>query len=94
MGQVHLEGAERRRAGRRQRPTFILKPVGSCQGKGIFLTRDWANVPQDGRAMVAQLYIPRPLLIDGLKVIDMKSNGASAPLKSPCLLTKPPRWSV
>ena len=24
--------------------TFIVKPVAACQGRGIFLTRDWENI--------------------------------------------------
>ena len=45
---------------------FIIKPDAGCQGKGIFLVRSWDQVPQqDG--VVAQLYIKKPLLIDGFK---------------------------
>ena len=46
--------------------TFIVKPVGSSQGKGIFLTRTWEDIePHDH--LVAQKYIDPPYLIDGLK---------------------------
>lgn len=48
------------------RCTFILKPEASCQGRGIFLTR----TPEELAATdhyVAQRYVERPLLLDGLK---------------------------
>ncbi|CDW87803.1 tubulin-tyrosine ligase family protein [Stylonychia lemnae] len=46
--------------------TFIIKPEASCQGKGIFLTRnfDWL---QAGEHYVAQRYLHKPYLIDNLK---------------------------
>lgn len=46
--------------------TFIVKPDHSCQGRGVFLTR---NLSQINRAdvLVAQQYIARPLLIGGKK---------------------------
>lgn len=46
--------------------TFIVKPEASCQGKGIFLTRncEWL---QAGEHYVAQRYIHKPYLIDDLK---------------------------
>jgi len=46
--------------------TFIIKPEASCQGKGIFLTRnhDWL---EPGDHYVAQRYLHKPYLIDGLK---------------------------
>lgn len=46
--------------------TFIIKPEASCQGKGIFLTRnfDWLQV---GEHYVAQRYLHKPYLIDKLK---------------------------
>lgn len=46
--------------------TFILKPEAACQGKGIVLIRKPADIPTN-EPMVAQRYIAKPLLIDGLK---------------------------
>lgn len=50
----------------RKAKTFIIKPENSCQGKGIFLTRnyDWINPLEH---YVAQRYLHKPYLIDGLK---------------------------
>jgi len=50
----------------RKAKTFIIKPEASCQGKGIFLTRnfDWFNPTEH---YVAQRYLHKPFLIDGLK---------------------------
>jgi tubulin polyglutamylase TTLL5 len=45
---------------------WIVKPAGSSQGKGIFLTNRFAEIPM-GQAMVASRYISNPLLINGLK---------------------------
>ncbi|CAD8177128.1 unnamed protein product [Paramecium octaurelia] len=46
--------------------TFIIKPEASCQGRGIFLTRNLNDVnPNDH--YVAQRYLLRPFLIEGLK---------------------------
>ena len=44
----------------------IIKPSGGAQGKGIYLTMSSKGVKPDEDA-VAQVYISRPLLIDGLK---------------------------
>eukprot|EP01041_Mallomonas_annulata_P005862 gene5862-11838_t len=45
---------------------YIIKPDTGCQGRGIFLTRNFDTVPQQD-AVVAQLYIKKPLLLDGFK---------------------------
>lgn len=48
--------------------TFIIKPDNGCQGKGIFLIRDVEKVPVDfSTTYVAQRYIHKPFLLDGLK---------------------------
>lgn len=51
---------------KKQNKTFIVKPEASCQGRGIFLTRRLEDVSRDER-YVAQRYLHRPFLIDGLK---------------------------
>jgi tubulin polyglutamylase TTLL6/13 len=48
------------------RCTFILKPEASCQGRGIFLTRSLEEISAADH-FVAQRYVDRPLLLDGLK---------------------------
>ena len=58
-------------SGRRSKHTWIIKPDGGAKGKGIFLTRDMAEiqyaVQSNGCSYVAQRYIARPSLIDGKK---------------------------
>ena len=45
--------------------TWIIKPSASSQGKGIFLTSRFSEVPKKDH--VVSQYIENPLLIDGLK---------------------------
>jgi tubulin polyglutamylase TTLL6/13 len=47
--------------------TFIIKPDGSAQGKGIFLTKRIEDVENLSNMCVAQQYISKPLLIDKKK---------------------------
>lgn len=51
----------------RSKCTFIVKPDGGCQGKGIFLTKSLEAIEDIKTTHVAQRYIPNPLLIDGKK---------------------------
>ena len=52
--------------------TFIVKPVANCQGRGIFLTRDYESIDmKSGNQYVVQRYMHKPYLIDGLK-FDMR----------------------
>lgn len=49
-------------------PTFILKPSGGTMGRGITLVQTLAQLQEaDITNVVAQAYIPNPLLLDGLK---------------------------
>ncbi|CAK56184.1 unnamed protein product (macronuclear) [Paramecium tetraurelia] len=44
---------------------FIVKPEASCQGRGIFLTKQVESIASEH--CVVQRYLHKPLLIDGLK---------------------------
>ena len=46
--------------------TFIVKPEASCQGKGIFLTRNFEDIDPNEHCVV-QRYMHKPLLVDGFK---------------------------
>ncbi|XP_077595691.1 tubulin polyglutamylase ttll6 [Stigmatopora nigra] len=46
--------------------TFICKPDSGCQGRGIFITRSSKDI-QPGEHMICQLYISKPLVVDGYK---------------------------
>lgn len=45
---------------------YIIKPDAGCQGRGIFLTSSFKNVPLQEN-VVAQVYMKKPLLLDGFK---------------------------
>eukprot|EP00921_Rhytidocystis_pertsovi_P001662 GHVQ01002829.1.p1 GENE.GHVQ01002829.1~~GHVQ01002829.1.p1 ORF type:complete len:1303 (+),score=238.81 GHVQ01002829.1:778-4686(+) len=53
-------------SGKKRNKTFIIKPEGGCQGRGIFLTRRYQDI-DPSEHLVAQRYIHRPLLLEGLK---------------------------
>ena len=46
--------------------TMIVKPMNSCQGKGIFLTRKIKDIPRDA-CNVVQQYLANPYLLNGKK---------------------------
>uniref|UniRef100_A0A1I8HL04 Tubulin polyglutamylase ttll6 n=1 Tax=Macrostomum lignano TaxID=282301 RepID=A0A1I8HL04_9PLAT len=53
------------RANKKHR-TYIVKPDAGCQGKGIWFTRNPKDI-KPGDNQVCQLYVSKPLLIDGYK---------------------------
>ena len=57
--------------GRKSKHVWIIKPDGGAKGKGIFLTRDLAEIQnaiaRSDSQYVAQRYIARPMLIDNKK---------------------------
>ncbi|XP_045613657.1 tubulin polyglutamylase TTLL5 isoform X3 [Procambarus clarkii] len=50
----------------RERGTWIVKPVASSQGKGIYLVSQVDQVPADETSLLCR-YIESPLLVDGYK---------------------------
>lgn len=53
--------------GGKSKSTYIVKPDGGCQGRGIFLTKKWSAIEELSTTHVAQRYISDPLLIDNKK---------------------------
>ena len=51
---------------RKNKKIFIMKPQASCQGRGIFLTDNIKNISNTDK-YVAQRYLSKPYLLDGLK---------------------------
>lgn len=48
--------------------TMIVKPVGGSKGKGIFITQSFEDLERElDHTAIAQEYITKPLLLDGLK---------------------------
>ena len=45
---------------------WIVKPSNSCQGRGIFITSNFEEIPEKTELVVSQ-YIDNPLLLKGLK---------------------------
>ena len=50
----------------RAHQVWIMKPVASSRGRGIFLINDISDVDYS-EAMVVQRYIPNPMTINGFK---------------------------
>uniref|UniRef100_A0A4W4FII2 Tubulin tyrosine ligase-like family, member 6 n=1 Tax=Electrophorus electricus TaxID=8005 RepID=A0A4W4FII2_ELEEL len=50
----------------RKHKIYICKPESGCQGRGIFLTKTSKDI-RPGEHMICQVYISRPLIIDGFK---------------------------
>jgi len=51
---------------RKNKKIFIMKPQSGCQGRGIFLTDNIKNISTTDK-YVAQRYLSKPYLLDGLK---------------------------
>jgi Tubulin-tyrosine ligase family. len=51
----------------RSKHAFIVKPDGGCQGRGIFLTKNFRDIKLLKTTHVAQHYISDPFLIEGKK---------------------------
>ncbi|XP_029696266.1 tubulin polyglutamylase ttll6 isoform X2 [Takifugu rubripes] len=45
--------------------SYICKPDTGCQGKGIFITKSYKDIPHEH--MICQVYVSRPFIIDGYK---------------------------
>jgi tubulin polyglutamylase TTLL6/13 len=56
----------RKAFGEKRNNVYIVKPEAMCQGKGIFLVKDPAEI-EAKEHVVAQEYLNEPYLIDGLK---------------------------
>jgi tubulin polyglutamylase TTLL6/13 len=61
---LHHYFAEARRRGLAK--TFIVKPEAGCQGRGIYLSQNPADLEKEERCVV-QKYVANPLLYRGLK---------------------------
>jgi len=61
------EGGSLRKQSKAKPRWVIVKPDGSCQGKGIFLTNSAEKACAFSPAAVAQQYVDAPFLIDGFK---------------------------
>ena len=61
------EGGDLKKKSKEAPRWVIVKPDGSCQGKGIFLTNSAEKACSLSPAAVAQEYVASPFLIDGFK---------------------------
>ena len=61
------EGGSLRKQSKARPRWVIVKPDGSCQGRGIFLTNSAEKACSFSPAAVAQEYVDTPFLIDGFK---------------------------
>ena len=61
----------------KEKPIWIMKPVGLSQGKGIFLFKnigeieEWSDMKNQSEPFIVQRYINNPLLI-GQKKFDLR----------------------